>query len=436
MLSIYLPKKNPRSRYIFKLIFSHYFGFKDYQLVYDLEEYLALDGPKFSYASKAVDEGLHFYSISLLEERGIKDHQINIGNYRETPTIFSHSNRSALPFDLFSAVFYMLSRYEEYLPHRRDKYDRFIAEDSIAAQNNFLQTAIVDRWLIQLKEILLEQFPELSFRRRKYNYLLTLDIDNAYAFKGKGMLRNLGAAIRSIIKGDFQQLKLQLRVLSNKTQDPFDTYNYLLNIQKKYGLKPIYFFLLADYGLNDKNISYQNRSFQSLIKSIADYSDIGIHPSFGSNYKAEKLHSEISRLERITKRDVVKSRQHFLKLHLPETYRQLVEEDIHEDYTMGYASMLGFRAGAAFPFPFYDLDEEVELKLTVYPFMVMDATLKYYLGTTKEEALENIKQIIDEVKAVNGSFVSLWHNESLGSSKAWEGYRELFEEMNEYASAD
>lgn len=433
MLSIYLSKKNPRNRYIFKLVFSHYFDLQDYQLIYDREEFLAASGPKFSYSPKPLADELHFHASGLLEERGIRDLQHKSGSYQGTPTLFMHDSKSAMTFDPFAASFFMLSRYEEYLPHRRDQYDRFIAEDSIAVQKGFLQTAVVDRWLLHLKQILKEHFPELKLQSRKYEYILTLDIDNAFAYKAKGMLRNLGAAIRNLSKGDLNTIAKQFKVLLKREMDPFDSYNYLMNIQKRYHLRPIYFFLLADYGLNDKNISHQSRSFQSLIKSIADYADIGIHPSFGSNYKKEKLHSEILRLERITKREVYRSRQHFLKLHLPDTYRHLVEEDIQEDYTMGYASALGFRAGASFPFPFYDLDEEVELKLKVYPFMVMDATLKYYLKTEGEEALEQIKRIIDEVKEVNGTFISLWHNESLGTSKDWGGWRELFEKMNEYA---
>lgn len=436
MLYIYLPKISPRSRYTFKLVFSHYFGYKEYELTSDLEKFLAHKGAKFSYASRKVDDDIHFHAHALLSERGIKDQTIKVGKHQGTTTIFAHQSDSSLPYDPFAASFYMLSRYEEYLPHRRDQYDRFIAAESIASQHNFLQEAVVDRWLIQLKEVLSTAFPEMKFVNRKYEYRLTLDIDNAYAYKEKGLLRNLGAGIRSLMKGDFSQIGTQLKVIARKIPDPFDSYNYLKNIQKRFNLRPTYFFLLADYGLNDKNISHQNRKFQSLIKSIGDYADLGIHPSFGSNYKTSKLHDEILRLERIIKRDVHRSRQHFLKLHLPYTYRRLVEEDISEDYTMGYASELGFRAGAAFPYPYYDLDEEVELKLKVFPFMVMDATLKYYLKVDGEEAMKQIKVIIDEVKHVNGNFISLWHNESLGNLPEWEGWKELFESMNEYALAD
>jgi hypothetical protein len=433
MLLIYTPKVNPRIRYIFKVAFNHYLGIEEYRFEEDESKYLAYEGPKLSYSQKPIDDGLHFQASGILEQRGIREQKIEMGEYQGLITLFSHGKQASLPYDPFAAAFYMLSRYEEYLPHRRDQYDRFKAQDSLAVKHGFLQKAVVDRWFIQLKELLQKQYADLDFKKHQYRYLLTLDIDNAYAYKEKGMLRNFGALVRNLLNWNIQELKLQLQVLFNRRQDPFDSFNYLKNIQKKYNLRPTYFFLLADYGLNDKNISYQNRHFQSLIKSIADYADVGIHPSYGSNFKNKKLLDEVKRLERITKRDIHKSRQHFLKLHLPETYRSLVEVDIHEDYTMGFASELGFRAGAAFTYPFYDLDEEVELKLQVKPFMVMDATLKYYLKASADSTMNKIKPIIDECKAVNGEFVSLWHNESLGDSLEWEGWRDIFEKMNDYA---
>ena len=398
----------------------------------DVEEFKAYEGNKFSYGKKPIGDELFFESVGLLEARGIAEQQISLSEYQGVPTFFQVST-GALPYDPFSASFFMLSRYEEYLPHLRDQYDRFTVHESLAKKHNFLHLAVVDRWLLQVKELLQQHFPALNFGKRKYHYLPTLDIDNAYAFKQKGLIRQVGSLGRNLIKLDFQQLKTQVEVLLGKRKDPFDTFNYQLNIQKKYHFKPTYFFLLADYGLNDKNLSHENRHFQSLIKSIADYAEVGIHPSYGSNVKKEKVSREIKRLERIVKRDIHKSRQHFLKLSLPETYRTLMEADIHEDYTMGFAGDLGFRAGTCTPYPFYDLDEELECKLTIYPFQVMEATLKYYLKVEVEEALALIKPLIDEVRLLNGTFVSLWHNESLSDEDEWKGWRKVYEGMVEYA---
>ncbi|MDB4061763.1 polysaccharide deacetylase family protein [Vicingaceae bacterium] len=431
MLLVYVPKITPRNRYVFKTIFKNYLAV-EYTLTSDAAIFAEHKRAKFSYLTRPLGEELHFTADGLLEQSGISEKALQSKLIQDTPTIFPVRNET-LEFDVFAATFYMLSRYEEYLPHMRDQYDRFTAKDSLAAKAGFLKLAVVDRWVLLLKKVLQEKFPESAFPKRKFKYLPTIDIDNAYAYKHKGLLRTIGSIGKSLLKLDFSRFATQLKVIFGKKSDPFDTYDYQLALQKKYSLKAIYFILIGDYGLNDKNLPYQNRYFKSLIKSLSDYADIGIHPSFGSNKDRSKLLTEINRLKDIIKTDVKRSRQHFLKLSLPETYRNLLETDIEEDYTMGFASELGFRAGTCTPYPFYDLDGEVECKLTVFPFQVMEATLKYYLNLEPDVAITESKKIIDEIKLVEGTFVSLWHNESLSEEEEWEGWRKVYEEVIEYA---
>lgn len=436
MIQIYIPKITPRIRYTFKTVFRTYLGYSEYKLTANEPDFTAFTGNKFSYSPKPIADELNITSIGLLFENGIKEQSIGLGEWNDTITIFATKKNKKLPFDVFSAVFYCLTRYEEYLPHVRDQYDRFMAKDSLAAQKGFLQTAVVDRWMIGLRTLLNANFNEIRFKKRTFSYLPTIDIDNAYAYKNKGFLRTVGGLGASLFRFDFKKLGTKISVLTGKRKDPFDTYNYQLNIQKKFKIKPLYFILIGDYGLNDKNISYEQPKFKQLVKSISDYAHLGIHPSFGSNKKPKQIKVEIGRLENIIRREVKKSRQHFLKLSLPETYRNLLEADIEEDYTMGYASDFGFRAGTCTPYPFYDLDGEVECKLEVYPFQVMESTLKYYLKYSIEDSINSIKKIIDEVKAVEGTFVSLWHNESLSDQNEWKGWRKVYEEMIDYAKSE
>ena len=106
------------------------------------------------------------------------------------------------------------------------------------------------------------------------------------------------------------------------------------------------FFSFIDLN-NDKNITYTSKKFQTLVKTMADYVKVGIHPSWASNADTHKLSKEINRLEAIVNREVIRSRQHFLRLDLPTTYRRLIDLGILQDYTMGYASQVGFRAGTS-----------------------------------------------------------------------------------------
>ena len=138
---------------------------------------------------------------------------------------------------------------------------------------------------------------------------------------------------------------------------------------------------------------------------------------------------EIDRLSKVLNREVVCSRQHFLKLSFPSTYRSLIEADIREDYSLGYASHTGFRAGICDPFFFYDLDLETETNLKLFPLIFMEGTLKDYQNISALEAIQYIKPLVEEVKAVNGTFVSLWHNETLSNEKSWIGWHKVYEEM-------
>lgn len=432
MILIYTHKLTQRVKYTFNLVFKDTLGI-NIELTSNAEQFKTHLGPKLSYTTNPICDELFFSSRHLLFENGITEQNISVFDYNNYNVFFATGKSSALPFDVFAASFYLVSRYEEYLPHIRDEHDRFIAEDSLAFTNGFLHKPVVNTWINWIKELLTSKYPTLVFPERKYEFISTIDIDNAYAYREKGFTRSVGGYLKSLSKGNVQELVERTRVLLNAEKDPYDTYDFQLDIIKKHKLKTIYFFLLGDYGVNDKNLPIESKKFQSLIKMLGDYAQIGIHPSYGSNSSKEQLKKEVDRLSKVLHRDITNSRQHFLKLSLPETYRNLIDLDIIDDYTMGYASQVGFRASICTPFNFYDLDMEVETKLKIHPFAVMEGTLKYYMKIDKADALQKIKPLIDEVKAAKGQFISLWHNDTLNDKKTWLGWKAIFEEMVNYA---
>lgn len=426
---VYSHKITSRVKYIFRVLLGEMLGL-EVSLTSDKEEFELEKGPKLSYTHAPIDKEVHFRSLGLLHESGVRDQNIRISENQNGKYFYAlNSADSAMNFDVFSAAFFLLSRYEECLPHIRDQYNRFEASESIGYKNGFLTEPVVDQWLLRIKDILVARFPELRFKAREYQFISTIDIDNAYAFKNKGFIRTIGAFGRSIVNFDLSEVLFRIKVLLGQAKDPYDTYDFQLQVQKEHGLKTIYFFLLADYGLNDKNVPYYNQEFQSLIKHLADYAQVGIHPGFNSNLKNENLKQEKKRLEKIIHRPVVRSRQHFLILHLPHTYQRLIDHDILEDHSMGYAEHTGFRAGTCTPYRFYDLDLETETQLKVFPFAVMEATLKYYMKLSPEEAKNHISDVIAKVRSVNGTFIGLWHNETLNDEGIWKGWRDVFIHM-------
>ncbi|MCK9618299.1 MAG: polysaccharide deacetylase family protein [Lentimicrobiaceae bacterium] len=433
MILVYVSKQSQRCKYIFNLIFSGLVGI-NVRLTTSKEEFAGFEGPKINYSGELFEDAIFFEPAPLLFESGIRNQNVKLVEYKNIPCLFPvFDKHSSLPFDPFAAAFYMVSRYEEYFPFIKDKYDRYVASQSIASQKHFLQKPVVNYWAEMVKEIVNNYYPALKFRQKKYQFIPTIDIDAAYAFRLKGFVRNSGGFLKSLADRNFSEFFQRARVLSGLEKDPFDTYDYQFTLQKKYNLKPVYFILFADYGYNDKNISVGNIKFQYLLKTIADYAPVGIHPSFGSNFHPEKLEQEVANLSAVLKCEITKSRQHFLMLNFPATYRNLINLDIADDYSMGYASQIGFRAGIADTFPFYDLDSDTATHLQIHPFAVMDGTLADYLQIHVDEALQKIKPLIDETKAVKGTFMSIWHNVSLSNQGKWKDWRNVYEEMIQYA---
>ncbi|MBE0662207.1 MAG: polysaccharide deacetylase family protein [Bacteroidales bacterium] len=429
MLLVYVPKSTSRLRYTMRLMLGELLGL-EYNITANIDEFNAYSGPKFTYGKTLEGNHLHFASFGLLFETGIGTPMIQVIESQGIKALFPVFERnSALPYDPFSAAFFMVTRYEEYMPYRKDQYGRFTAMESIAHKHGFLQKPVVNHWARQLGEALQKRYTDLVIKQNKYHFVPTYDIDQAWSYKGKGFVRTTGAFLKAALAWNFSDVAKRMRVITGTEPDPFDTYDYQLELQRRFHLRPIYFFLFARYGGYDKNISTTNTTFRQLIKRLADYADAGIHPSYASNTENDSLSLEIKELSKVLNKEISLSRQHFLKLHLPETYRNLASYDITTDHTMGFAALPGFRAGICTPYQFYDVDLETVIPVTVVPFAVMDGTLRDYMNLSPEAAIEVIHKLIAEVRSVDGLFVSLWHNDSLSETGRWIGWRHVYEDL-------
>jgi len=431
-LFIYSADNSPRLKYITKLVLDELIGV-DCEIITESEEVYTKEFV-VNYSSKD-SVGLQIIPSKILFEKRISHQELNVGEKDGFATLFSNKN-SDFGFDIFGAAFFLVTRYEEYMPHKRDKHDRFDPEHSVAFKNGFLNQPIINIWAAYLKKKLQEKYPKLEFKNRSFSYINTIDVDYAYAYLEKGVIRSVGALARDFFTGNFSEFKHRLSCFVGLRPDPFDTFSQVLELHKSHKLRSIFFFHVGDYDVHDKSIPITSNKLQALIKGVKDYADVGIHPSYSSNCDAVKLESEIIRLSKVVHQPITKSRNHFIKLNLPQSYRALIELDVTEDYTMGYASKMGFRAGICNPFYFYDLDYDSPTSLRVYPFYLMEATIKYYFNEGPDKAMKYFKEYIDIVKKYNGTFVSLWHNDSISEWGQWKGWSKIYEEMLEYVGAE
>lgn len=428
MILIYTHRLTSRSKYTFKLFFETILGL-DFKITTEKEEFIQFEGPKFTYCRNPIGDEIFFNATDLLFKTGIVVQEPAFIPWKDHKVFFPVGRLSALPFDPFAAAFLLVSRYEEYLPHIKDVHGRFDPRQSMAFLHGFLQRPVINIWAQEIKSILEAKFGKLKGKERKYKFTPTIDIDNAWAYRHKGFLRIGAGLLDDLIKFKLDSFKLRFGSVFHLREDPYDTYDYQLKLIEQYNLKPIYFILLGDYATYDKNVPHQNKHMQSLIKFMGDVADVGIHPSYASSEHPAKLKNEIARLAYILHQEIHKSRQHFLRLSIPETYQRLIERDITDDYTMGYPDFPGFRASICTPYFFYDLDLEIETPLRIHPFAIMDGTLKDYLQVIPSEAMNIVSPLIQEVKSLNGEFISVWHNESFAENERWKGWRAVYEQL-------
>ncbi len=431
MILIYSTYESERLKYVLNHVFKNIFGL-EYELTTNKDRYFSKPNhPKFCYAKNKIDDSLFFYDEGLLNETSLNKIAINIGKYKGSKVLFIHENKdSALNFDIFSAILYLLSRYEEYLPTQKDEFGNFDFHNSILHKENILQIPIVDEWITMLKEILQKNFPSLKFKHQQFSYQLTFDIDVAFEYRNRSFFRNAGGIIKKILSLHFHSLKDQLLTITHFKKDAFDTFHYILSKVKN--TNSIFFFNMGKYGRFDKNPSSSNKDFQKVISQVAESGcQTALHPSYASNENKNLLSDEKNILEKITKQQITQSRQHYLKLSFPKTYQTLISNGIREDYTMGYYFINGFRAGTCHPFFFFDLMKNEATVLQLFPFIIMDTTLNHELKLSPEEAIIEIRKYIDTIKEYNGIFIPIFHNNNLSETHEWRGWRTVFETMLE-----
>ena len=419
-LLIYTSSFNNRKSYVFEHIFKNILGIS-YEITADLNFYKNYTGAKISYDHNFYS-ALSFIVHHFINEKEIKKQVFAFADYNELKLPF-HIENSVFSFDIFAASFYFLSRYEEYIIKERDQHQRFEGKNALAFQNGFITRPLIDEWAFAIADKIKKQYPNFEIRARKFQFIPTLDIDRPYYYQTDSFLKSTIKRAKLLFKGQFQSLN----------KDPLNVYEMVKSWDKKYRFKTLYFILVGSKHVFDVAPSIKNKTFQKAIKEIADNHQIGIHPSYFSNLNSLEIQDEKQELEIIANKKISISRQHYLLLSLPKTYRDLISAGINEDYTLAFADVAGFRALTCTPFFWYDLEKEEITSLLINPTTVMDQTLKKYMNLSPDEALQKISELIKNVKNVNGTFISLWHNETINDFGAWKGWKRVYLAMIEKA---
>lgn len=422
MIAIYAEIDSPRLNYALKALFSP-FGVPFF-LVKDKTEFDTFKGAKLIYAEKSWDNHLHIPSSAFFEDDSIEKTDRFAFPFEVPDNGAFHFN-----FDVFAASFILLSRYEEEVVSSRDSFGRFESKNSLLSKRNWLERPLVDEWRLALLRDVKNRFPFFDYTPTSHNVHLTVDVDSAFSYLHKGWYRTVGGFAKDILKFEFKNFVRRSMVLLRLRQDDYTTYDYIEGLQKTFGLELTFFFLLANFGTYDKNVPYSSKALQTVIQSLSKNARVGIHPGVASHSSLSILKEEIRRLQFITEKKVVHARMHYLKMNAAETYRNLLQCEIENDYTMGFADVVGFKSGTALSHYWYDFKQEKETSLLLHPFVAMDATLNRYMKLSSEEAVAKLKELKHTCERLQVPFCLLWHNESFSECHEWKGWKEVVAEV-------
>lgn len=414
---IYISENSPRANYTFNVVLKSLLGLS-FQTTSDTNEFKNYNGAKFSYCKNKLADEIHFESTNLLFEK-------NINNaFFENKTIeqaFKIENNSIFKIDIFAASFYLLSRYEEY------NCSTFDYTKSILFRSNLLQQPVINQWAIELKMLLQSRFSALEFKINEYKIIPTFDIDRAFAFKARGIVTTIGGFIRDLIKFNFFELLLRIKVLLYREHDPFDAFDYIETANKNVGLQTIYFLHCGNYNGVDKNVDFSNPVFKNLISKISNANLVGIHPSLKSINNNSLLKTELTTLQNLVNTQKVNSsRQHYLQIKFPDSYQTLIEHQLIEDFTMGYSNHCGFRAGISNSFYWYNLSNESITPLLIHPFCIIESCYQYYHNNNSNAFLKDAELLSNNIKSVGGDFCFVWHNQSLSEIYEYKGWSKIY----------
>ncbi|MEO6189348.1 MAG: polysaccharide deacetylase family protein [Saprospiraceae bacterium] len=426
-VSIYCEKASNGFQYVLDFIASQ-FKELEFIVIHSKEDYLNSKLPKINYSNLRILEPELF-----IQNREFFNsiHEIpfpSITYLNHQCVLFPSVVEDDLGFDIFTAIFWMLTNYEERSNLNRDQHGRFLAQYSCLYENKEFTNPLVDQWVNIFIDKINIKYGTKFIRTSQFRWSIGIDVDQAWKYKHKSSWNQFGGMAKSLLSFNFKEFKNRYNTILLDTQDPFDTYKYLdsFNLLKE---QLIFFILSKTNNELDATHSIQFKSYTHLLQDLKTKYFIGLHPSYDSKNDVKLIKSQKSELEEILRKSVTMSRQHFLRLQNPETYRHLISLGFEKDYSICYADHSGFRTGTCHPYHFFDVEANQVSSLIIQPVQAMDRTYLQQMKYSPAETIQNIETLIHDCKKFQGQFHLIWHNSSFDYQAEWKGWEGVFDEI-------
>ena len=403
---IYTPKLNARIAYTLRHCIEKMLG-SAVEFTNSVEVFVASNEVKFSYSNKPLGSEFFVEKHGLLDEVGFNDVDISMSKWEELQCFFRVSAASSLPFDIFSASFYLLSRYEEYQPYVKDASGAFPATESLAHKNGFLTMPLVDLWMNKFSALLQEKFRQLSIPTKPYRQNFILTVHQAFAYAHKNFFRQLVGFVRDLVLLKLARVIERTKVVTHLIKDPYDTYDYILDWMKKNQYTHYWFFQLGDFTRSNRNISPHSMPYHQLIRHVSDFAPIGLLLSKEAINNTKTLQVEMKRWNTITHQNLTSVFLSDPSLGFPEIYLNAQDLGLKNDYSLGFVNSIGFRASTCTPFYFYDLNLEQTTHLQIHPYAIHFDVVK---KSSDKQVLDQVMNVKNYTKKLGGSLNIILEN--------------------------
>lgn len=427
------PKYFEEKSYAISILFDEILGLK-----YELQTHEDQLDYEISFDDKKLIIEDHFFrkmsgDLSYLSETNIPQSlELGINKFcaeSDIPIIFGCDKHIIVEqksitcgIDVFASAFFLLSRWEEYVITKRDKFGRFQAKESLAVKENTLHRPLVNEYAEMIWNMLIYLEYQQERKYSNFEFVVTHDIDQPIRLinmkmLAKSFLKNV-FIFKDILGG---AIDISTYV-ANKFSPKFDianSYDFLMKCSEQAGIKSIFNFQNSkktkfDWGYKN-NTKFMKNTFQ-LIKDSGHI--LGFHPSYYSYDNPVLWKREYEELCTITNSDIKIGRQHFLRFKIPNTWQIWEDNNLEYDLTLGFPERVGFRCGTCSPFSAFNLLDRKKLKIKEMPLIFMEKTLmNYQKGVSDEEFIEKANNMVSICKKYKGKFVFLWHNSSFDRKK-------------------
>lgn len=350
-----------------------------------------------------------------------------------------------LGIDIFGSAFFMLTRYEEVVDAERDALERYPAKASLAYREGLLKRPVVNEYLEILWWAINKLWPGIQRKKRQFRLSLSHDVDWPYCTKGRSLIQILKSAAGDlVVRKDLKLCTGRLHSFfevkrGNLDADIGNNFDFIMDVSEKHGLKSCFNFITGHSGgALDGNYCIYDLWIRGLMRKIHQRGhEIGFHPSFNTFRDPIQTRHEFETLLQVAGEEGIYQpawggRQHYLRWENPTTWQIWEDTGLAYDSTLTFADHSGFRCGTCYDYPTFNLRTSTPLKLREYPLIVMEVTLRNYMGFSLAAMFREILELKRICAYFHGNFTLLWHNTSLLSDREKEQYMQIISKAATY----